>query len=203
VVLESSINGTLDRWTTDGVGIANGDYSFDVGINGYMLTRGEEIYLKAFSAGQNVTLGVTAYGNFSLATTTGSQRFAKEEKVIVEYTGNGGTTIDADTTNIDFANKVEDSHGSWDGTTFMANSNRRFNVKGGTFWNAAGVHYIKAYKNGTLNKLIGSSHTGVATCQFDGSVYLERGNTLSIRDGSGGTLSDSDEIHWISITSED
>jgi hypothetical protein len=112
-------------------------------------------------------------------------------------TGNAGTSITANTTNIDFANEVEDTSGSWNGTVFTAPKYGFYEVHGVVDITSNSSFYIYAYINGVQSIPLG---TGPASAEkkFDGVVKLNEGDTLSFRSDQGVTLNNS-TIHSITI----
>jgi hypothetical protein len=198
--LVSSVNGVLDIFIGKVLTASLTD-SFHPSINGYKTTRGETIYFQLFATGQNITV-LANYGNFSVSASGGNQRIAQSEKVFVEYTGNAGTTITADTTNIDFATKVTDSHSAWNGTTFTAPRNGRYHIVAKAQIGDSQLRYLSIWKNGTEYKW------GVAMTQYgakiDLDIALNGGDYITFRmGGTAGALANEAKAHYLNIHSID
>ena len=113
--------------------------------------------------------------------------------------GNGGTSLTADVTNIDFT-EVSDSHSTWNGTQFTAPKSGRYEARGVIFINSSVDISIRSYIDGTLDKLIG--YTGGATSihPFSWVGDLEKDEVLSFRQNGTATLSNSANFHWLEIS---
>lgn len=131
----------------------------------------------------------------------GPAQIAMSEKVYLQYTGNAGTALTANVTNIDFTTKVVDSHGAWNGTVFTAPRPGWYDVKGSLNFSASATRDYYFYING-VQKYNMNVATSAATSFIVGGSYLNAGDTLTIRSDSAGTLTNSATAHWISITSQ-
>ena len=117
------------------------------------------------------------------------------------YTGNGGTAITANVTNIDFTTQVRDSNSAWSGTTFTTPpaSPGTYTFTGMVFTTAGVTATLSFYVNGTIKQALGGG-TSARVFPFSFSYFLNAGDTLTIRSDTGCTLSNSATLHWISIT---
>lgn len=118
-------------------------------------------------------------------------------EVVVEGAGNGGTSITANVTNLDFT-ETEDTTASWDGTQFTAPETGYYLISGGTLFTASGTRAIDAYIDGTWSKRI-SDNVTTTQHSFSGVVYVEKGNVLTLRSSSSGTLSNNTAVHTVHI----
>jgi hypothetical protein len=155
---------------------------------------------------------VTLYGLLSSTRTTaisiervsGPSAIASTEKVFLQYTGNAGTALTANTTNIDFATKVVDSHSAWNGTTFTAPRASWYNVQGGakftTNIDAELALYVDTVKKVNISQFGGS--TAHAKYTLSGGIFLNAGQALTIRSDTSATLGNDANQHWISISSQ-
>jgi hypothetical protein len=135
---------------------------------------------------------------------SGPAAIAATEKVYLQYTGNAGTALTADVTNVDFATKVTDSHGAWTGTnTFTAPRAGWYNVSGVVQLTGSASNNYHIFVNGVKKYFIGMGNLASANKCFAGGTYLNAGDILTIRsDSSAVTLSNSSTAHWIAIMSQ-
>lgn len=118
---------------------------------------------------------------------------------IVEGAGNGGGTVDADVTPIDFT-ETRDNTDSWDGSTFTAPETGEYKVDGNIFiTSGSAVLQIRAYVNGNYTKILGNSNSTGTLIEFSGTVSLNEGDTLTLRLNVTRTLSNSTTAHHIHI----
>lgn len=148
------------------------------------------------------TLDAQSGSVFYIERISGPSAIAASEKVYLQYTGNAGGAITANTTNIDFATKVVDSHGSWSGTVFTAPRPGLYIVEGQWLSTAASGADTELYIGGVENIRLFADYASSTDHKFSGSVYLTAGQQLSIRSDSGFTLNNSATSHWISIYSQ-
>ena len=160
-----------------------------------------------YGAGNNsantLTTGTgTAATYLSVTRQSGPATIAASEKIYLNYTNNGATSLTANTTNIDWTTKVVDSHGAWSGTVFTAPRPSMYTVAGGVRLSAASAPGFVVYKNGSAvqNTNISASAQNQV---IQGRIYLVAGDTLSIRSDTNVTLANSTNVHWISITSQE
>jgi hypothetical protein len=119
-------------------------------------------------------------------------------EVVVEGAGNGGTSITADFTNIDFT-EVTDTTSSWNGTQFTAPETGTYSLSGNILFTAVGIRRPEYYINGTLSGRLGDAINSDGH-KIDCQISLTKGEVLSIRvTGTGGTLSNSTTGHTIHI----
>lgn len=113
---------------------------------------------------------------------------------------NGGGSVTASTTDIDFT-EVLDSHNAWSGTVFTAPTTGRYRVSGNVSVTVGGSQVVSAYKNGTIDIALSENDSGTLT-QFDGTLDLTKGDQLSFRLNQTKTLNASSTAHWLSISEE-
>lgn len=141
-------------------------------------------------------------GILSIKRLSGPSAIAASEKIYLQYTGNGGTSLTADTTNIDFATKVVDSHGAWSGTVFTA-PRAGFYIVQGQWLSTANVGVdTELYVGGVENIRLFADYASATNHPFHASIYLTAGQQLSLRQDGTATLSNSSGSHWISIYSQ-
>jgi hypothetical protein len=118
-------------------------------------------------------------------------------RVITVYgASNGGGSVTADVTNIDWT-EVSDSTSSWDGTTFTAPETGDYAVSGSVEVTSATGLSIQAYINGTVHKTVGNLN--LAIIPISGQIKLNKGQLLTFRSTATRTLSASATNHTISI----
>lgn len=175
--------------------IATGDVSNISGV--IRVNAGQVVDIRP-----NGTFDAGSDNQWSIKRISGPSTIAASEKVYLQYTGNGGTSLTANTTNIDFTTKVVDSHGAWSGSVFTA-PRAGFYIVQGKWFNTANVGASTfIYKNGSSNIELMSDYSGATNHAFSGSIYLNAGDTMSIREDQTATLSNSSTRHWISIYSQ-
>jgi hypothetical protein len=126
------------------------------------------------------------------------------EKVYLQYTNNGGTSVTANVTDITFSTKVFDSHNAWSGTAFTAPKTGLYLFSGSTAWSTSTGRQVSNYVN-TVQKFFLSDNGGASDNYNQGwssQVYLNAGDVLSFRVSLTSTLSNSATGHWISICSQ-
>ena len=119
-------------------------------------------------------------------------------EIRIEGAGNGGTTITANTTDIDWT-ETTDNTASWDGTTFTTPETGEYIITGGIRSTSAVTHTINAYINGTKDKALGRNDTTNIILTFASKIFLNKGDLLTFRDQAGSTLLNDTEFHTISI----
>lgn len=129
-----------------------------------------------------------------------STQIAASEAIHAQYMGNGGTALTADVTNVDFATKVTDDHGAWDGTTYHSQRAGWCDFKGSVLFSSSSGRNIFYWVNNTKGLNMNSSlSTNLAS--INGGTYLKSGDVVNFRSDTGATLSNSvPSTHWISIT---
>lgn len=132
------------------------------------------------------------YSNVVLSESTSNR------EIIAKGASNGGTSITANTTDIDFTETVDNS-GSWNGTQFTAPEDGEYQLEGSIFISSSLSALFSAYIDGSIKKAVSGSVTSVVH-KISGTVGLKRGEVLSIRSNSPLTLSASTSLHTISIT---
>ena len=122
-----------------------------------------------------------------------------DTRVVAEiFKGNGGTAFTANVTNITFSTKEQSTHGAWDGTTFTAPVSGFYYVRAQVRSTSNLTAGIYLYVDGLARALMG---VDIAASYFQGDrlVYLNAGQTATIRMTVSGTLSNDTDAHFISI----
>jgi hypothetical protein len=169
-------------------------------INGSVyLEKGQQLSFRSNVGAtlNNVTtdhhIHIQKIGTSSEAATIGGGR-----EVVVEGAGNGGTSITANVTNIDWT-ETRDTTASWNGTQFTAPETGEYLISGQTFYTTAtGAHSIYFYIDGTQDKLI-CSRSSASLREFSTSIRLVKDEVLSIRADASVTLSNDANLHYINI----
>jgi len=125
-----------------------------------------------------------------------SEDFGSRE-IVVEGAGNGGTSITANVTDIDFT-ETRDTTSSWNGTQFTAPESGDYLVNGSLNITISTALSIYAYINGTQDKRIKLTRSAVIH-DFSNTIYLEKGDMLSLRSSQTVTLSNVVDSHHIHI----
>ena len=163
------------------------------------LTAGQTISIRS-DAGATLSNSATQH-HISIERLSGPSVIAASEKVYLQYTSNAGTSLTANTTNIDYSTKVNDSHGAWSGTVFTAPRAGLYTIIGNVSFSSSASRGFGLYVNSS--QVLTSRGMASGT---DNSVsfvrYLNAGDTCSIRCEQTGTLSNSSVTHWISIYSQ-
>lgn len=121
---------------------------------------------------------------------------------VVFGAGNGGTSLTADVTNIDFTETL-DTTSSWDGSVFTAPETGYYSIQGVIRLSSGTSLSLDLYLNGSNDRIVGTSHgSSNAVHDFSAFLKLNKGDELSIRSDSNATLSNSSTDHWISITKD-
>jgi hypothetical protein len=186
-------NGALFSYGSTAAGAGNASQVAALLTN---LVPGDTI---SFRAGNSIT---ATDGDGSIFRLSGPAVVAASEKIYLQYTGNAGTALTANTTNIDFATKVVDSHNAWNGTTFTAPRSDFYIINGAALVTVAGTQGIQAYVNTVQKILLSGTDSSSVARGLSGSVYLNAGEALTFRSDAAKTLSNSAVAHWISISSK-
>jgi hypothetical protein len=163
------------------------------------LKAGDTISIRSASS---ITVAGNAGQHLSINRLSGPATIAATEKVYAQYTGNAGTAITANTTNLDFSTKVADSHGAFSGTVFTAPRPGWYEMDGAFLFTAGSTPILYAYVNTVQKLLVGYSAASTTRVPFHGGIYLNGGDQLSIRSDTSLTESNSATQHWISISSQ-
>jgi len=142
---------------------------------------------------------------FNIYKVQGPAAVAATEKVFLNYTGNAGTALTADTTNIDWSTKVVDSHNAWgvSNTTFTAPKSAMYSITGGMRITAGTALEINAYVGAVQKLMFGSGYAATPVrYNFAGGIYLNAGDALTFRSTANCTLSNNATQHWITIMSQ-
>jgi hypothetical protein len=120
--------------------------------------------------------------------------------ITMSATGNAGTALTANTTDIPFTTSTYDSTASWSSPTYTAPETGVFDISGRVLANASvTTPTISAYVGGTLSKALSSSSTVSAGIGFAGSIFLTKGQALTLRSDTSLTLSNSATGHHLEI----
>lgn len=118
--------------------------------------------------------------------------------IFVEAAGNGGGTLTANVSPIDWT-EVEDNTGSWTGNTFIAPETKTYHFSGAIRLTTAFSGAIIAYKNDSSFERVAQIPSLVFGF-FSYQVDLEKGDNLEFRLNVGATLNNSSAEHYIRIT---
>jgi hypothetical protein len=102
------------------------------------------------------------------------------------YIGNSGQSGITTATDIPFSTAVKDTHGSWNGTQFKAPLPGFYQASGVISTTTASNTPV-LYINGVANTYAGTANQSTGLKNFNGLVYLNAGDLLSVR-FDGGTL---------------
>lgn len=119
-------------------------------------------------------------------------------EVRVRGAGNAGESITADVTPIPFIEE-DDTTASWDGSTFTAPESGSYAVSGMIYFTSSLNPAIEAFVDGTFVRRFAYDNTSATIQKFQGLIYLNKGEALTIRSSSTLTLSNSTTLHWIHI----
>jgi len=151
----------------------------------------------------NDTLASVDFNRLSIFRLSGPSAIAASEKVAALYEDNGGQALTANVTDITFSTKTSDTHGAWNGSIFTANRSGYYSTKGMMAITASTDIGLQEYINGSAGNRIDTQFGTAATVHaFATEVFLNAGDTFSIRSTSSVTLSSSTVVHWIAITSQ-
>jgi hypothetical protein len=119
--------------------------------------------------------------------------------IALEYTGNGGTSLTANVTDIDFTTKVQDTHSAWSGTIFTAPVPGFYQFRGSVRTSASVTILLHLYVNGSQKITVSENPAATNIFQFSGAYFLNAGDTASIRSDTAATLTNNAVQHWIFI----
>jgi len=129
-----------------------------------------------------------------------------EPKVCVDYTGNAGESISADTTNIPFANVIKDPYSSWSGSEFTSPKSTFYSFTGMINISPSASLQLSIYVDtgGGYNEAreVSSTPSGVTNHSFVGGYWLDLGDKMALRSFSNVTLSNASVDHWIAIVGQ-
>lgn len=129
-----------------------------------------------------------------------SENFGGRE-VIIEGRSNVGQAITANVTDIPFT-VTRDTIAGWDGSKFLCKETGVYPLDGMVAFTTGSTRQVSAYVNGVIRKTIGYNASSTSIHEFNGKVYLEAGEELSVRVDQGGTLSVFPNGHHIIITKD-
>lgn len=116
------------------------------------------------------------------------------------FYGNAGTSVTANTTNIPFTVQDKDTHAAWNGSTFLAPISGFYQVFGSINVTPSDTAQVSIYIDGTQKFRMFNNSTSATTIKpFAGMVYLNAGQSMSIRTTGTTTIVNTPEYHWISI----
>lgn len=134
------------------------------------------------------------------STTVLASQDAEGRVIAAKYTNNAATALTGNTTNIDWSVAVRDTHGAWSGSVFTAPVPGFYNFVGSVAFNASVQVGLYIYVDGTRNTLVsGDGTTSAPFYTLAGGVYLNAGQTASIRSDSNATLGNSATNHTLFI----
>lgn len=134
-----------------------------------------------------------------LSTNAVSNTQLTQSSVKASGADNVGTSITASVTDIDFT-ETSDPLNAWDGSGFTAPKDGLYTARGSTYWTASLTGFTQSYIDGVLDKDIGNPAGSTNTHFFDWVGFLQKGQRLSIRHATGGTLNTGiPRRHWIEV----
>jgi len=179
--------------------ITGGDSYINVGLR---LTGVDSTYVPQTGSGQYGTgklLSFTASVPIQgwSANAVSSEDLGGRE-IVVEASSNGGTSITANVTNIDFT-ETRDTTGSFDGTTFIAPETGDYIISGQVYSTASNASNLLSYIDTVRDKDVMVSTVNTRYKPFSTTFRLNKGQTFSIRGDAAFTLQTSSTAHHISI----
>ena len=126
-----------------------------------------------------------------------------QREIIVDAYGNGGTSLTAGVTNIDFDTEIKDSAAAWNGTEFEAKETANYGFKGMVRLTSAVSTLLEVYVDtgsGYALKRRISPTLNVARHSFNFDLELNKGDKVVIRIETNSTLNDVGTDHYITIT---
>lgn len=185
------------------MGTAGGQVSYASGSINLDLVAGDYVDCRVTNATTLSGSSSTPYDTFiSIERLSSPAQIAASEKVYAQYTGNAGTALTANTTNVDFSTKVSDSHGAWNGTQFIAPRAGWYNFNGSYKTTAGTANNVYLYVDAVQKYNVTTSVSTSALKNFAGGTYLNAGQTVSFRPDGNETLLNSATTHWLAITSQ-
>lgn len=118
--------------------------------------------------------------------------------ITVDAAGNGGTSLTANTTNIDFTT-VTDTTGSWDGSVFTAPESGTYVFDGSVRMTSSSTFQLLIYKNGSHYRTADAQNLSSSIKYINAQVDLSKGDTISFRVDTGLTLNNSTLNHFLNI----
>ena len=146
----------------------------------------------------SITAHTLSYNVPALPSPTVTDNELSLQTISVSGAGNGGTSLTANVTNIDFI-EVADSHGAWTGSTFVAPKSGKFRAQGQVKFTTGASRSIRVYIDGVLSKQIVNS--SLALVPFSWVGVLEKGAVLAFRSEVSATLSNEAVTHHLEIES--
>jgi len=191
------------------------NYSFG-GSPANRIVNMNSISTTAFRADVTSDGGSAADDGFSITLTRSGTDYIKEtDKVYtvdvsqlrgnwVRAEGNGGTSLTANVTPIDFT-EVTDTANAWDGDEYTVQENDSvISINGGFYFSATGGQSIRIYKNNALYKSIHYCDT----CSDDVFSFkssrgeFSKGDVLDLRTVNARTLLNASSFHYLNIVEE-
>lgn len=180
-----------------------GTWNFDLsGSDKKYLNKGDVLtFFVEHNFGSNVKVGSTSDDNTFVAinkigASTGSTSVGGGRDVVVRGAGNGGTSLTANVTNIDFT-QTEDTTASWSGSVFTAPETGHYMFVGSVDHGSVATLALQAYVNGTVDTTVGYNEGTSTNSSFAGGAFLNKGDTLSIRSNTSTALVNSPAVHSI------
>jgi len=118
--------------------------------------------------------------------------------IIVTGSGNAGTSLTANVTNIDFT-EVKDAQGAWDGTRFTALKTGMYLIAGYVDYTTNVSQIVNVWKNGVKDIAIGRNSGTISDTPISGAIYLEKDDYINFRINGSATLNNVSN-HNITIT---
>jgi hypothetical protein len=117
----------------------------------------------------------------------------------IKAAGNAGQALTSNVTNIPFITQ-EDTAGAWNGSQFTVPETGVYNISGMIYFTGAVSGTVNLFKNGTFYKRIaGVPNINIHTISGL-SEHFTAGEVISLRFEGTGTLNNTTNYHWLSIT---
>jgi hypothetical protein len=126
-----------------------------------------------------------------------------ESDLVVRAGGNSGQAITAAVTNIPFTTIYDSTGGQWNGSQFTVAEDGTYSITAMAIFTTTAARSLAIFVDGAEYKRIAQTSTSDSYTQGSSTLYLTRGQVVSIRAiGNGGTLNSSlgSPYHYIDIT---
>lgn len=155
-------------------------------------------YPTTIGAGDSISVDV-AYPVLGWSSSQQLSEDADTREVYFQGAGNGGGSVTANDTGIDFT-EIKDSHGAWSGTSFTAPSSGRYFFEGLVAFTTSIAAGIQTRVNGTLVRLAGfTNQASLIGPMFKVTLDLVKGDAVTFTSDTTATLNNSTLNHYLNI----
>jgi hypothetical protein len=119
-------------------------------------------------------------------------------RVYSESAGNAGQVITANVTNIPFIG-ISDTHGAWNGSQYVVPETGIYSLSGSIYFTTSAARSFDLYIDGVSVKRVTDTTTS-SYHDLEHTTKLNKGQVISIRSLTGGTLNTSAMVHYLNIT---